>query len=102
LTQAQVEATQAIAPFDTWSWLLAEVRQALEPLTPSHQPVAIAKATLETAITLLKELGQADITAFADDLQQKLPELLAPLEWLEQQLTPVLNNLAADTQAFVL
>ncbi|MCK6629528.1 MAG: hypothetical protein L6R45_30675, partial [Anaerolineae bacterium] len=92
------------ATFDTWSWLLAEVRQALEPLTPTHQLVAVAKtkATLETAIALLKELGHTDIIAFADDLQQKLPELLAPLEWLEQHLTPVLKNLAADTQAFVL
>lgn len=60
------------------------------------------KATLETAIALLKELGQADITAFATDLQQKLPELLAPLAWLEQHLAPMLKNLAATTQAFVL
>jgi hypothetical protein len=104
LAQAQVEAAQAIATFDTWSWLLAEVRQALEPLTPTQQLVAVAKtkATLETAIALLKEVGHADITAFADDLQQKLPELLAPLAWLEQHLTPLLQNLTTDTQAFVL
>jgi hypothetical protein len=104
LAQAQLEAAQAIATFDTWSWLLAEVRQALEPFTPSHQLVAVAQttATLETAITLLKEVGHADITAFANDLQSKLPELLAPLAWLEQHLTPLLQNLAADTQAFVL
>ena len=102
--QAQVEATQAIATYDTWAWLLAEVRQALEPLTPSHQLVVVAKtkASLETAMALFKELGHADITAFADDLQQKLPELLAPLEWLEQHLTPVLKTLTADSQAFVL
>lgn len=104
LAQAQLEASQAIATFDTWSWLLAEVRQALEPLTPSHQLVAVAKtkATLETAIALLKEVGQADITAFADDLQHKLPELLAPLAWLEHHLTPLLKDLTTDTQAFVL
>jgi len=104
LPQAQVEEAQAIATFDTWSWLLAEVRQALEPLTPTHHlgSAVKTKATVETAVGLLKELGQADITAFADDLQQKLPDLLAPLEWLEQQLAPVLKNVAADTQAFVL
>lgn len=104
LPQAQVEEAQAIVTFDSWSWLLAEVRHALEPLTPTHHLVSAVKtkATLETAVGLLKELGQADITAFADDLQQKLPELLAPLEWLEQQLAPVLKNVAADTQAFVL
>lgn len=104
LAQAQVEEVQAMETFDTWSWLLAEVRQALDPLTPTHQLVSVTqtKATGETAIALLKELGHTDLTAFADDLQQKLPELLAPLEWLEQHLAPVLKNLAADTQAFVL
>jgi hypothetical protein len=104
LPQAQVEEAQALETCDTWSWLLAEVRQALEPITPTHHLVSGAKtkATVETALGLLKELGHADITAFADDLQQKLPELLAPLEWLEQQLAPVLNLLEADTHAFVL
>jgi len=104
LPQAQVEEAQALETCDTWSWLLAEVRQALEPITPTHHLVSGAKtkATVETAVGLLKELGHADITAFADDLQQKLPELLAPLEWLEQQLAPVLNLLEADTHAFVL
>jgi hypothetical protein len=38
----------------------------------------------------------------ADDLQPKLPELLAPLQWLEQQLTPVLISLDAASQAFVI
>ncbi|MBI1876951.1 MAG: hypothetical protein HYR94_01720 [Chloroflexi bacterium] len=104
LPQAQVEAAQAMATFDTWSWLLAEVRQALDPISPTHHLVSgvKTKAIVETAIGLLQELGHADITAFADDLQHKLPELLAPLEWLEQQLAPRLNPLEADTQAFVL
>lgn len=104
LPQAQLEEVQAIETFDTWVWLLGEVRQALEPLTPTHHLVSVAQAqaTLETAVGLLKELGHTDITAFADDLQQKLPELLAPLAWLEQHLAPVLSPLEADTQAFVL
>jgi len=45
--------------------------------------VAEAQATLETALALLKELGHRDITAFADALREKLPQLLAPLEWLD-------------------
>jgi hypothetical protein len=104
LAQAQLQEAQAIATFDIWSWLLAEVRQALEPLTPSHQLVSVAhsQATLQTAIALLKELGHPDLTAFAEALQPQLPDLLAPLVWLEQQLTPVLQPLAADRQAFVL
>lgn len=102
--QAQLQEAQAIARYDNWNWLLREIRLALEPLTPTHHLAAAAEtqATLETALALLRELDHPDITAFAADLQNKLPELLAPLEWLEQQLTPVLNGLDADTQAFIL
>jgi hypothetical protein len=104
LPQAQREAAQAVDLFDTWVWLLGEIRQALEPISPAHRLVSAAEAqvTLETAITLLKALARPDITAFADDLQQKLPELLAPLQWLAQQLTPLLQPLDPATQDFVI
>jgi hypothetical protein len=103
LPQAEVEEAQAIETFDNWCWLLGEIRQALEPIAPAYHIVSVAqtKATVETAIELLREMNHANITAFADDLQEKIPELLAPLEWLEQQLTPVLETLDADTQTFV-
>ena len=104
LPQAEVEEVQAIETFDNWYWLLGEIRQALEPITPAYHIVSVAetKATVETAVELLKELDHPDITAFADDLRGKIPELLAPLEWLEQQLTPVLKDLDADTQTFII
>jgi hypothetical protein len=104
LPQAELEQAQAMERCDQWSWLLSEVRLALEPITPSHTLVSVAKtkATVKTAVELLKELNHPGITAFAEDLQEKLPELLAPLEWLEQQLTPILKDLAADTQTFML
>jgi len=104
LPQAEVEEAQAIETFDNWCWLLGEIRQALEPITPAYRIVSVAetKATVETAVELLKELNHSDITAFADDLQGKIPQLLAPLEWLEQQLTPVLKDLDADTQTFII
>jgi hypothetical protein len=57
---------------------------------------------LETALALLKELGQRDIAAFADALREKLPQLLAPLEWLERHLRPVLQDVEAETQSFIL
>jgi hypothetical protein len=103
LPQAEVEESQAIETFDNWCWLLGEIRRALEPLTPAYRIVSVAetKATLETAVELLKECHHPDITAFADDLQEKIPELMAPLEWLEQQLTPVFQGLDANTQAFI-
>ncbi len=104
LPQAEIEEAKAVELFDNWCWLLSEMRLALEPTTPTHDIVSVAetKATVETAIELLKELGHPDITAFADDLQEKIPELLAPLEWLEQRLTPALKDLDADTQTFII
>lgn len=104
LPQAEIEEARAVEVFDNWCWLLGEIRQALEPITPAHRIVSVAeaKATLETALELLKELNHSDITAFADDLQEKMAELLAPLEWLEQQLAPVFEGLDADTQAFLI
>ena len=103
LSQAEAEEAKAIAVFDNWCWLLSEVRQALEPVTSDQHIVSTAetKATIEVAIELLKDLAHPDITAFADDLQEKIPELLAPLEWLEQQLTPALNSLDDDTATFI-
>lgn len=104
LPQAELEEAKAVETFDNWCWLLGEIRQALEPITPAYRIVSVAEtqAALETALELLKELNHPDITAFADDLQEKITELIAPLEWLEQQLTPVLKNLDAATQAFII
>jgi hypothetical protein len=104
LPQAALEETDAIALFDNWCWLLHEIRQALEPLTPTCGIVSTAetRATIETAIELLKKLGSPDISAFADDIQEKIPELLAPLEWLEQQLRPIFNDLDGDTAMFII
>ena len=31
-----------------------------------------------------------------------MPELMAPLEWLEEQLPPVFQGLSADTQVFII
>jgi hypothetical protein len=104
LPQAEAVEARAIELFDHWSWLLSEVRLALEPITPAYDLVSVAQtqATLETAVELLQQLNHAAITAFADGLQEKIPELLAPLAWLAQQLTPVLKNLEAETQTFIM
>jgi hypothetical protein len=104
LPQAEVEEARAVEVFDNWCWLLGEIRQALEPITPIHHIVSVAeaKSTLETAVELLKECNHPDIVAFATDLQEKMPELMAPLEWLEEQLPPVFQGLSADTQVFII
>ena len=99
LPQAEIEEANAIETFDNYCWLLSEIRQALEPITPDGRIISVVetKATIETAVELLKELNHPDITALADDLQEKTPELIAPLEWLEQQLASVRQDLDVDT-----
>lgn len=76
----------------------------MEPIIPdgARRTVVEARATLETAIGLLKELEDPEIIAFANDLQNKLSQLLAPIEWLEQQLDPILQQMDGETQAFML
>jgi hypothetical protein len=104
LPQAEVEETQAIDVFEYWCWLLGEARHVLEPITPAYRIASVAntKATIETAVDLLKELGHSSITTFADDLWENLSELLAPIEWLVQELTPVFEGLDTNTQTFIL
>jgi hypothetical protein len=103
LSQAEIEEAIAIETFDNYCWLLSEIRQALEPITPDGRIISVVetKATIETAVELLKELNHSDITAFADDLQEKTPELMAPLEWLEQQLASVRQGLDVGTETFL-
>jgi len=43
LPQAEAEEAQAIATLDTWCWLLREMRQALEPITPAGRIVAVPR-----------------------------------------------------------
>ena len=104
LPQAEAAEAQALALYDLWRWLLAEIRQALEPVTATGRLVSVeeTKATLATALTLLRELNHPDITAFADDLEKKIPQLIAPLEWLEQQLAPLFQNLDSETESLIL
>ena len=104
LNQAEIDEEQAIYLFDCWCWLLSEARQVLEPITPSHAIVSVihTEETLETAIALLNELDQPQITAFADDLARKMTELLSPLAWLEDHLAPQLAPLDTQTQAFLI
>jgi hypothetical protein len=58
LPQAEVEETRALETFDNWGWLLGEIRQALEPITPAYRIGSVAEttATVETAVELLKGL----------------------------------------------
>jgi hypothetical protein len=102
--EAIQQEAQAIATYDNFCWLLAEVRQALEPITDFHRLQAPHKAqqTLETAIALIQTLPSKGLADFAQQLQDHLDELLAPLRWLHETLTPWCQNLPADLEAWIL
>lgn len=102
--QALAEEASAIALHDQWNWLLQQTRQALEPFSPENtlQSSENARATLVAAAELFKTLDNADITAFAEHLLEKLDELVAPLAWLEAALMPLLSQMTTQQQAFLL
>jgi hypothetical protein len=102
--EARQQETQAIATYDNFCWLLAEVRQALEPITTLHhlQGPRQAQQTLETAIELIQTLPSKSIAVFAQHLQDHLDELLAPLYWLHETLAPWCQNLPTDLEAWIL
>jgi hypothetical protein len=106
LTAAEAcqQETQAIATYENFGWLLAEVRQALEPITNTHrlQAPLQAQQTLATAIELIHTLPGNSIADFAQQLQDHLDELLAPLHWLSETLAPWRKNLPADLEAWIL
>jgi hypothetical protein len=102
--EALQKETQAIATYDNFCWLLAEVHQALEPISNQHhlQDPQQAQQTLETAIELFQSLPGKKLADFAQQLQDYLDELLAPLRWLQETLAPWCRNLPADLEAWIL
>jgi hypothetical protein len=102
--EAQRLESQAIERYDTWCWLLDELRQALKPFNARGELASASKArqTLETVAELLKSLDVTKAYAFARwQILGHLEELVAPLAWLEQSLTPHRANLNPDTEAFI-
>jgi hypothetical protein len=102
--EAQQQETQAIATYENFCWLLTEVHQALEPITNFRglQDPLQAQQTLETAIELIHTLPGNSLSDFAQQLQDHLDELLAPLHWLYETLAPWRRNLPADLEAWIL
>jgi hypothetical protein len=103
-TEALHLEAQAIATYDNFCWLLAEVQQALEPISNQNhlQVPQQAQQTLETAIELMQSLPGKGLADFALQLQDHLDELLAPLCWLQDTLTHWCHNLPADLAAWIL
>lgn len=104
LPEAEVQEQQALEHLEAWEWLFHEMRQALEPIDPQGHIASVyqARQTIETALELLASLHNETIQAFTTQLAEKLDELLAPLEWLEQALAPWRDDLPRETEAFIL
>ena len=101
--EAEAKEQQGIACYDLFAWLIAEVRQGLEPLNPAGclTTAAQARATVQTAVELLREIGPKEVTALAQKLLEHLEELVAPLAWLEQSLTLWRAGLDTATASFI-
>src|SRR4030042_2996598 len=104
LPQAEAEEQKAIAQLDAWEWLFHESRQAIEPITPKGLIASgtQTRQTVETALGLLNTLDNPTIQSFTNQLSEKLDELLAPLDWLEQALDPWREGLDPELEAFII
>lgn len=104
LPEAEAGEVKAIETLDNWCWLLKEIRQTLDPVTPDYRlrSVAQARSVLETALELLETFECKEVSGFAKSFREKLDELLSPLQWLEQSLSPVLAGVDEESTRFIL
>lgn len=98
------QETRALATHDHFAWLLSEIRQVLEPVTPDHrlQDPQLVQATLAAACELLESLPGKKLTTFAGQLRDHLDELLAPLVWLQEHLAAWRNHLPPALEAWMI
>ena len=84
LIEAKTKEQQEINRYDLFVWLHKEIRQSLEPYDSDYNLTSVqqVKETFDTAIALLRELGDTRISDYAVDLNKHKEELIAPLEWL--------------------
>lgn len=103
LPDAERQEQQAIAALDNWEWLFGHIRQALEPYDPEGHLVNATQArqVVTAAQELLVSMQHPQVQPFAQQLKEKLDELIAPLEWLEQSLAPWRAGLDPETEAFI-
>ena len=102
--ETEAREAEAISTYNLWTWPIGEVRQALEPITPEGKSARVAevRATVETAAELMRDLHHKEVTAFARKLLDHLEELLAPLAWPEQSLSPWQEQVDPTTEAAIL
>jgi hypothetical protein len=108
LADAKIKEQQAIECYDLFVWLQSEIRQSLEPYDIRNNLTSVrqTKETLDTAISLFIELGESSkdnrIKDYAQDLKKHREGLIAPLEWLEQQLSTYHQELSPETESIII
>lgn len=104
LAEAKANEHQAIDCYDLFVWLNAEVRQSLEPWNGDYTLTSVqqSKETLDTAISLLCELGDSKINDYAQALKKHSEKLIAPLEWLEQQLSKYRQGISSEIESVII
>jgi hypothetical protein len=87
----------------------AGLLSALAAVSPGPKPASYmltsaqqARETLETALSLLQELGDANISSYASKLLKHQDELLTPLVWLEQQMASHRQGLDSSMEASII
>lgn len=104
VAEATAAEERAIDMYDGWQWLWGAARRALDPINERGQlttPLE-ARETVAAAMELLQEIGHEDVTAFAQDIEKHLEDLLAPLTWLSACLAPWREKIETETEALIL
>ena len=72
LVEAKAKEQQAIERCDSLVWLQREIRQSLEPWNSDYTLTSVqqAKETFDTALALLRELGDTKISDYTVDLNK--------------------------------
>lgn len=108
LEEAERNEWQAMEQYDSFAWLYGQVRQALEPWQRGSDLewyfgcVKTSRQTIEAALALMEAMSPPRIQAYAKKLRDHLEELLAPLEWLEEQLLPMRRLMDLPTESMLL
>lgn len=102
--EAEAQEIVAIDIFDNWNWLLAQLRQALEPITPAGQIASTSaiQETVQIIVALMQQLNRYDIGEFAASVNKKLDLLLAPICALEESLESLRIDLDAETESAII
>jgi len=104
LADAKAKEQQAIECYDLFVWLQHEIRQSLEPYDNKNNLISVSqtKETIDTAISLLSELGDSKVKDYAKDLKKHKEALIAPLEWLSQQLSAYRQELSPEMESVII